>query len=76
MLDSFNPPRGKTTNRRAVCRENRMSGSEGGETGYTTGLSYPYRTLTFDRTFVASYRQSMVLFQARLALSHPIHRTT
>ena len=33
MLGSFNPPRGKTANRRAVCRENRLYGSEGGETG-------------------------------------------
>ena len=23
-------------------RENRLYGSEGGETGYSTGLSYPY----------------------------------
>ena len=26
-------------------RENHTHGSEGGETGYTTGLSYPYREI-------------------------------
>jgi len=28
-------------------RENRTYGSEGGETGYSTGLSYPYRPTDF-----------------------------
>ena len=27
-------------------RENRLSGSEGGEAGYPTGLPYPYRPIS------------------------------
>ena len=31
-------------------RENRTYGSEGGETGYSTGLSYPYRSISTELT--------------------------
>jgi hypothetical protein len=50
-----NPLSGNTTDRRAVCGRTARTVRRGGETGNSTGLSYPYIDVRRSAAIVANY---------------------